>query len=61
MEPGLKKIYTDNDIKLFEKSVDLVDSTDEYRTIILKIGEMLFGFEFAFNKLIHTWQKKEEQ
>ena len=54
----LKKIYEDNDIELFEKKIELQGSTDEYRTIIMMIDEKEFGFEFAFNKLIHTWEKR---
>ena len=55
---NLNKIYQDEDIKLFETKVCLQDSTDKYRTIILIIENTEFGFEFAFGKLIHTWQKK---
>ena len=55
---NLNKIYQDEDLKLFETKVHLQDSTDEYRTIILIIEDTEFGFELAFSKLIHTWQKK---
>lgn len=54
----LTEIYKDNDIQLTEKKIELQDSMDEYRTIIMKIGKNEFGFELAFGKLIHTWEKR---
>ena len=57
-EPELKEIYKDSEVVLMERLIPLEDSTDNYRTVIMKIGDMQFVFEFAFNKLIHTWQKK---
>ena len=53
-----KCIYQDADFSIVERKLLLEDSSDEQRTIILKIGEKEFIFEFAFGKLIHTHEKK---
>lgn len=52
-----KKIYEDKDVKLFERNIPLEDSSDTQRTLIIKISDKEYGFEFAFDKLIHTWIK----
>ncbi len=54
----IKPIYQDSDVALVEHVLDLQDTTDNYRTLILNIGDKQFGFEFAFGKLIHTWEKR---